>query len=171
MRLRNGNLCLVGFMGSGKDTVGKIVAERMDIPFVNTDERVVQHHAGMSIDDIFRIYDEPHFRQIEKEMVRKVCSKHGQLISPGGGAFCQEDDELRTVMLENSHVLWLDVGLHILRERLKNKTDRPLAKDPVKMEALFWERRPFYAKAHFTVRVDIEVPAEEVAQRVLQIIS
>jgi len=168
--LGHGNLYPVGFMGSGKDKVGNLVAERMRRRIVNTDALIVDSEA-MSINDIFDKYGEPYFRDSETEVLREISRERDLVVSVGGGAFCQENPRNRDILLATGVVVWLDVSLDIIRERLKNKTDRPLARNPVEMAKLFEKRRQFYELADFRLEVSVERPPEEVAEELLRRIS
>ena len=175
MKLPNENLALAGFMSTGKNEVGGSIAERTGLRFTDLDQSIVHHYGGKSIKQIFAECGEPHFRATEHLLAGRVFHEHGQVISLGGGTFAQpgeDGEEARAMMLKNALVVWLDVDLPIIRERLAKKhDDRPLAQDPIAMEDLYWERRLYYRQAHVTVRIDVEVPVEEVAERVLQAIS
>ena len=170
VKLDDRNLYLVGFMASGKTDTSVILGPRMKREIRDTDARIVEL-MGMPISDIFDRYGEAHFRHIETDIVLEAYRQRQRklIVSTGGGAFCQSPN--RDLMLESGVVVWLDVELPIIRERLKDGTDRPFARDPARMEALYWERRPLYGRAHHRVHIGVEVPAEEVAERVLHAIG
>ena len=168
--LGKGPLYLVSFMGGGKSKQAKILAEIMGWDVLEMDALIVER-MGISINAAF---DDPslgetYFRGVELEVLREASLRENLIVSTGGGAFCQPWN--RDIMLESGVVVWIDVDPPIIQKRLEKKTDRPLARDPEKLAKLFEERRPLYAHADFRVHVDIEVPAEDVAERILRAIS
>ncbi|MHB1155617.1 MAG: shikimate kinase [Phycisphaerales bacterium] len=83
------NLVLLGYRGSGKSTVGRLLADRLGMTFVDTDDRVIQHFAGMTIRDIWQTRGEPCFRKAEREQIQIALNNDHQVIAPGGGAAMQ----------------------------------------------------------------------------------
>ena len=157
------NLILVGFMGVGKNKVGKEIAHILGREFVDLDAIIVNRE-GMSINDIFTKFGEPYFRSVEADELAKLCRRLSIVIATGGGAFCQPENA--ELMLETGVVVWLNVEFAIIRKRLAGKTDRPNW-HPEKAKLLFEKRLPLYARADFEIPVKAEAPAEEIAQRVV----
>jgi len=152
--VRTPALYLVGFMGSGKSTVGAALADELGWHFTDLDEHI-ETEAGVTISDMFNELGEPEFRRIEHQMLQKLVRgvQFGKptVMAVGGGAFVQQTN---FDMLEDNGVsIWLDCELDLIRQRISGQTHRPLAQDPVKFEALFQSRREGYARADFRIEV------------------
>ncbi|MCR4325491.1 MAG: shikimate kinase [Patescibacteria group bacterium] len=160
------NLYLVAPMLSGKTKVGRILAAEMAREFVDLDSEI-ERTSGISIPEIFARYGQEHFRNLETAALSAAAKKLRCVVSTGGGAVCRPEN--RAIMKSCGVVVWLDVALPILlqrRERKSAEVGRPLAD---KLEKLFLQRRSIYEEvAHITVKVSVEAPAEEIAQRVLR---
>ena len=145
---RTPGLYLVGFMGSGKTTVGGMVAYELGWTFCDLDTDI-ETAQGMKIADIFDQRGEAAFRKIESEMlhdkVKLVQRGRPMVIALGGGAFAQEMNY--ELLEENGVTVWLDCGLDTVRERIGEPQNRPLARDPVAFVELFERRRDAYARA------------------------
>ena len=142
---------LIGMMGSGKSTLGRRLAQRLELPFVDADDEI-QRAAGMSISEIFQQFGEPYFRDGERRVIGRLLGKGHGVIATGGGAFIQ--DETRSAILEQAISIWLDVPTETLIERTARRTHRPLLQtgDPAEtMRRMLEERRPYYAQAHIRV--------------------
>ena len=141
------NILLVGMPGSGKSTIGKMLAEKSGREFVDTDEMIVTKE-GRTIPEIFATDGEQYFRKVEAECVREACKKMGLVIATGGGAVKRENN--RNAMKENSVVVFLD------REISNLATDsRPLSSSEEKLKIMYEERLPLYKSvADFTVKVN-----------------
>lgn len=144
-------IVLVGLMGVGKSTVGRRLAQRLALPFVDADHAIVEA-AGMTIAEIFDRYGEDHFRDGERRVIARLMDGQPKVIATGGGAFINE--QTRGLLLEKSIVIWLDADVETLLERVGRKNDRPLLRDGNPKEILMrlaQERNPVYAKAHVHV--------------------
>lgn len=166
---RTPGLYLVGFMGSGKSTVGRSLAEELGWRFVDIDYEIEQHQ-GQTIAQIFEERGEPAFRELESEALRKrvlhIEAGNPCVVALGGGAFVQQRN---WEMVENNGVtVWLDCSLEVIHKRLGDLATRPLASDRASMERLFELRRPLYARADFHVDADCEDPAE-VTRKILNL--
>lgn len=164
---------LVGFMGSGKSSVGRELARRFGVPFVDVDERI-ELAAGCPIRDLFAREGEQAFRLREKDALREVVSVKGCVVATGGGAFADEGS--RILLRSYAPVVYLETGVETLLERLFGGVD-PMAGDPVRpllrggdrekvVLDLLSRRVPGYREADFTVRTDgctVEEVAEQVA--------
>jgi shikimate kinase len=161
---RTPGIYLVGFMGSGKTTVGRLLAERLGWKFADLDDDIEAAN-GMTIPAIFDTLGEGRFRELEFEAlrrrVRSVCCGQATVVSLGGGAFAQP----RTAgLLAGSGVsLWLDCPFERLEARVALAANRPLARDPERFRQLFDERRASYSQANYRVPIDNDDPAEAVA--------
>src|SRR5947209_17099024 len=124
------SLVLVGMMGSGKTTVGRRLALRLGLPFVDVDQEIVEA-AGMPIADIFARHGEAHFRDGERRVVARLLAGGPRVVATGGGAFMNEATRAR--MAENSISVWLKADLETLMRRVRRRLTRPLLQtaDPV----------------------------------------
>ncbi len=143
---------LVGFMGSGKTTVGKLLAQRLGWTFADLDDDI-EAAAGMTVSEIFAERGEPEFRDIEHAALRaraQAIHNGGRLVvALGGGAFVPD----RNVELLRAcgTTFWLDAPLDELRARVEPASHRPLAKDAVKFAELYWERLEAYGRAQHRI--------------------
>ena len=160
MEAKKGNIVLVGMPGSGKSSVGHILADRLNIPFVDTDELIVKK-AGMEITDIFAKFGEPHFRDIESEVIKELSPDTGVIISTGGGAVLRDKNvyELKA----NGRLFLLDRPM----ENIVPTDDRPLADNKEKLAKLYEVRKPIY-KACCDEVIDASVELESVAEEILR---
>ena len=144
-------LVLVGLMGAGKTTVGRRLAERLDIPFVDADHEI-ETAAGKTVAEIFTDHGEPYFREGERKVIARLLENGAQILATGGGAFM--NDETRAAVRAHGVSLWLKADLALLMKRVKKRSDRPLLRhdDPEAiMRALIETRYPVYAEADLTV--------------------
>nr|WP_251047757.1 shikimate kinase [Planococcus sp. ISL-109] len=141
-------------MGSGKTTIGKLLARRLYRDFVDIDEEI-EKAFGLPIPEIFSIHGEKTFREKEQELIHTFTSQPLLVISVGGGAFLQEEN--RTICLSNCTVLHFNISWESWKERVQILTDsRPLLKDKTleEMEQLFRERQTIYSANHSQFQVD-----------------
>jgi len=157
------NIVITGFMGTGKTTVGRRVAELLGRPFVDTDDEIVKR-VGMAIPEIFATYGEDGFRHIEKRICRFYAAQRGYVIATGGGMLVDEGN--REVMLASSFVVCLNAPPEVIRQRLlQDPAERPLlAGDWL---ALLEKRQPAYAAIPNQVDTNSKTP-EDVAQEIIQ---
>ena len=156
---------LVGFMGSGKSSVGRALSRRFEAPFVDTDERI-ESAAGSSIRDLFAREGEPAFREREKAALRDALSVKGRVIATGGGAF--SDEANRVLLRSYAPVVYLEAAVETLLARLAGDLGRPLLRGGDREEVvreLLSRRVPGYRAADVTVRTDGRT-VEEVAGQV-----
>jgi len=157
---------LVGFMGSGKTTVGRLLAERLGRRFIDLDEWIVER-AGKSISQIFAEDGEVYFRQLEGELLRDVVKEPELVISLGGGAFVSEIN--RRVVKEHGVSVWLDCTFDVILKRLGDASDRPLNTSPDRLRELLESRLPSYSQAD--VRIDAgQVWPERLVDEIMQIL-
>lgn len=160
------NLSLIGLMGCGKSTVGKILAESLGFKFIDLDEQI-ELKLGTKISEIFATKGEGFFRQAESEVLKEFAQKSGQVISTGGGAV-QNADNLKTLK-ENSKVIYLKTSTEELFRRIKDDISRPLlqTENPLKTLAeLLKKRSANYEKADIIVTTDGKT-AEEIAKEII----
>jgi shikimate kinase len=146
------SVVLVGMMGAGKSSVGRRVALRLGIPFVDADTEI-EKAAGMSISDIFAIRGEGEFRAGEARVILRLLEGGPQVLATGGGAFINPDT--RAVIAAKGISIWLKAEPDVLMKRIKRRQDRPLlhTADPAAtLRKLLDEREPVYALADLTVQ-------------------
>jgi shikimate kinase len=161
-------LCLAGFMGSGKTTVGQILAQRLGWHFVDLDARIVEE-AGMSIRAIFDGRGEPAFRALEHELLVRilggaVATGRPTVLALGGGTLAQPASR-ELVRSSGAITVWLDCPVQEILGRCAGITDRPLFTDEDGVRRLYDKRRPSYEQADFRVE-SVDAP-ERVAERIL----
>ena len=144
------NVILVGFMGAGKSSVGRILSRRLGLCFVETDEMIAAKE-GRPIPEIFAAKGEAHFRALEEEAVRLLALKRGDVIATGGGLPCREGraEALRAI----GTVVWLAGDFGALYERARRGGDRPMLRGKTREEAaaLYESRKAFYGRADVVV--------------------
>ena len=158
---------LVGMMGVGKSTVGRRLAARLGVSFVDADEEI-EKAAGMSVAEIFELYGEAHFRDGERRVIARLMDGAPKVIATGGGAFMQ--DETRQLILDQATAIWLDADIDILVDRVARRESRPLlkGKDPrVVLTDLAAARNPIYALAPIHVK-SIAAPHDVAVARILE---
>ncbi|MEN9933129.1 MAG: hypothetical protein RIS17_1702 [Pseudomonadota bacterium] len=144
-------ITLVGLMGAGKSSIGKRLAARIGLPFVDADTEI-ETAAGMTISEMFERFGEAHFRDGERRVIARLIDGTPKVIATGGGAFMSE--ETRALILARTHAVWLDADIPTLVERVRRRGSRPLlkGKDPGQVLAeLAAVRNPVYALAPIRV--------------------
>ena len=161
---------LVGMMGAGKTAIGRRLAARLDLPFVDADEEI-EAAAGCSINDIFSLHGEAAFRDGERRVIERLLNQPACVLATGGGAYM--DDRVRGLIAEHGISIWLKASLETLWQRVKRRDHRPMLKtdDPREtLERLIQTRYPVYATADITVESD-EGPLETTVDRVIAAID
>ena len=161
------NLALVGFMGAGKSSVGRIVAEQIDFGFVDTDE-LIEARSGKTITQIFAQDGEAQFRELERMTVEQLCDRSDLVISTGGGLPTQHAnmESLKTHAL----VVCLWCSADKIWERVRHQSHRPLLQTPdpeAKIRELLAARAPFYRQADVLLNTDNR-SQRQVVQQVVQ---
>jgi shikimate kinase len=164
---RTPGLYLVGFMASGKTTIGRALADQIGWPFSDMDA-AIEAREGKTISQIFAERGENGFRTVETEVLTKHVRaiERGQpcVIALGGGAFVQQNN---WELIENNGVtIWLDCPMETVQRRLGDDTDRPLAADRNGLGKLYADRRSLYARAEYRVDVDTD-DVNELLRRIL----
>jgi shikimate kinase len=145
-------IVLVGLMGAGKSTVGRRLAKRLGVPFIDTDA-AIEDAAGLSAAEMFERYGEADFRDGERRLVARLVDGEVRVIATGGGVFV--DPRTRKLLNERAITVWLDAPVDVLADRTSRRDTRPLLRndDPKgTLERLAEERGPSYAEAHIRVR-------------------
>ncbi|MBM3812985.1 MAG: shikimate kinase [Acidimicrobiia bacterium] len=163
--VRTPALYLVGFMGSGKSTVGRLLADDLGWSFVDLDDEI-EAEAKVTITEIFQQLGEPEFRKREHEAlqkrVRKVQCGVPMVISLGGGAYTAQANV--EMVADNGVSIWLDCPLERVRNRTAGQQHRPLARDPQRFEQLYHERIASYAQADYRIAIDSDDPMAAVRE-------
>jgi shikimate kinase len=161
------SIVLVGMMGAGKSSVGRRLAARLGIPFVDADIEI-EKAAGMTITEIFAAHGEPYFRAGETRVIARLLESGPQVLATGGGAFMNADT--RSTIRVKGISVWLRATLEVLSRRIKRRSDRPLLTnaDPVEtLRRLMDERYPVYAEADLTVE-SRDVPHEAIVDEIIE---
>jgi shikimate kinase len=163
-------IVLVGMMGSGKSSIGRRLATRLGLAFVDADSEI-EEAAGMTIAEIFDKHGEPYFRAGEARVIARLLDHGPQVLATGGGAFMNRDT--RAVIRDKGVSIWLKAELEVLMKRIKRRGDRPLLKtdDPAAtLTALIEQRYPIYAEADVTV-LSRDVPHESIVDEIVAALS
>jgi shikimate kinase len=160
------SIVLVGIMGAGKSSIGKRLAVRLGVPFVDADTEI-ELAAGMSIADIFSTYGEPYFRAGEARVIARLLEGGPQVLATGGGAFMNPDT--RAAIGAKGISVWLKADFDTLLKRIRRRNDRPLLKteDPAAtLKTLIDQRYPIYAEATLTVQ-SREIAHETIVEEIV----
>ena len=163
-------IVLIGLMGVGKTTIGRRLAQRLSLPFVDADVEI-ESAAGMTITEIFERFGEAHFRDGERRVIARLVDGSPKVIATGGGAFL--NDETRALILDQAITIWLDAPPHVLAERVAKRDHRPLlrGKDPLKvLTELAAVRNPVYALAPIHV-VSKSAPHDATVAAILEVLA
>jgi shikimate kinase len=160
-------IVLVGMMGAGKSTIGRRMAARLRLPFVDADGEIETAHAGMTIPEIFAAYGEPYFRDGEARVIARLLDHGPAIVATGGGAFMRE--ETRSRVRDKAVSIWLKADAEVIMKRVRRRSDRPLLQnaDPEGTVArLLGEREPIYQLADITIW-SRDVPHERIVDECL----
>ena len=160
-------IVMVGMMGAGKTAVGRALAHRLGVPFLDSDAEIVEA-ANMSIAEIFERDGEAFFRTKETQIIDRLLDTERCVLSTGGGAFLAEGN--RQMISDKGVSVWLNADLDLLWNRVKHKDTRPLLRTEnprATLEAIYDARVPLYAKADLQVNSDRDVTIEAMAGRVI----
>lgn len=164
------SIVLVGLMGVGKSTVGRRLARRLGLPFVDSDEEI-ERAADHEIKEIFDRFGEASFRDGERRVLRRLIEGEPKVVATGGGAFM--DPETRALILESCIAVWLEAEVETLAERVARRGQRPLlvGKDPLPfLSELAAVRNPIYAEAHLRVP-SASGPHARTVERIVQALA
>jgi shikimate kinase len=140
------SVVLVGMMGAGKSSIGRRLAARLGIPFVDADTEI-ESAAGMTIPEIFEKHGEPYFRSGEARVIARLLDGEPSVLATGGGAVM--DPRTRELIAQKGISVWLSADLDVLMKRTKRRSDRPLVD---KIKDLLPLREPFYAQSNIIIR-------------------
>ena len=140
------SIVLIGMMGAGKSSIGRRLATRLGIPFVDADTEI-ESAAGMTIPEIFNKHGEPYFRAGEARVIARLLDNGPQVLATGGGSVM--DPQTRALMGEKGISIWLKADIDVLLKRTKRRNDRPLAE---RIKDLLPQREPVYAQADIVVQ-------------------
>ncbi len=160
------NLVLLGMMGVGKTTIGKIVARKQGMEFIDTNENI-EKKCSMNISEIFKEKGEKFFRIEEQKEVLKSIKKNNCVIALGGGAFINET--IRNAILRNAISMWLDTDLKTLNKRIKLNKKRPLLNEEnnqKKIDKFYSERKNIYKLANHKIDCD-NLNKENIAKKII----
>jgi len=164
------NIYLVGFMGAGKTSIGRLVAKKLRHEFVEMDT-VIEEQETLKIVDIFAEKGETYFRDLEKKLLKELATRNNLVVSCGGGVIC---DEQNLKLLKNSGIVFsLTVSAETAYERTKKDVSRPIlnVSDPLaKIRELLAVRNKYYAQAHYKINTE-ENSIEELADKIVNIIN
>ena len=160
-------IVLVGLMGAGKSTVGRRLAARLNLPFVDADSEI-EKAAGMSVKDVFERHGEPAFRDGEYKVITRLLKEPPHILATGGGAFMNGKirDEIHNA---NAVTIWLKADIEVLLKRVARRNTRPLLNNGAPretLERLKREREPLYALADITVESN-DVPHDDVVETIM----
>ncbi|MCI5097712.1 MAG: shikimate kinase [Rhodobacteraceae bacterium] len=160
-------IVMVGMMGAGKTAVGRALAARLGVPFLDSDHEI-EAAANMSIPEIFARDGESFFRLKERQVITRLLEEERGVLSTGGGAFLSEDN--RNIIRQGGVSVWLKADLNVLWNRVRHKDTRPLLRtaDPrATLSDLYDKRVPFYAEADLAVVSDGDTSIDAMVDRVL----
>lgn len=147
-------IVLIGMMGSGKTTIGKLLGEKLTLRSIDIDV-IIEQNEKRTVSEIFQNEGEKYFRNIERETIKKNFMNKDLIISLGGGAF--EDQLTQELLLKNSTVIYLKTSPNVILERIKNNTNRPLLKNQMtveKIQSIILQRQKNYELANITILTD-----------------
>jgi shikimate kinase len=167
-RLGQRAIALVGMPGSGKSSIGRRLAPRLGITFVDADAKIEEAAGGMTVAEIFAAHGETEFRALEARVIARLLEEGPSVIATGGGALI--NDGTRRLVAEKSIAIWLKAEIPVLLRRVRRKSDRPLlkGKDPeATLKQLLAAREPLYAAAPIIV-TSHEGPHETVVDTIVE---
>ena len=144
------SIVLVGMMGAGKSSIGRRLASRLGIPFIDADTEIVSA-AGMTIPEIFEKHGEPYFRAGEARVIARLLDNGPQVLATGGGSVM--DPQTRALIGQKGISIWLKADIDVLLKRTKRRNDRPLVE---KIKDLLPVREPIYAQADINIQTRYE---------------
>lgn len=169
---KTGNIFLVGLMGAGKTTIGKLLAKRLKKAFIDTDYEIEQR-TGVKIPLIFELEGEARFRERELVLIRELTQRQGIVLATGGGAILRKEN--RDALMQNGTVVYLNAKVEDLWQRTQHDKNRPLLQtsDPkAKLTELFMQRDPLYREIADIIitsgQQNVQHAAREVERRLMQ---
>lgn len=163
-------IVLVGMMGAGKTAIGRNLAARLDVPYIDSDAEI-EAAANATIAEIFERSGEPFFRDREAEVILRLLQADPCILSTGGGAYLA--DRNRAAISEHGVAVWLDADLELLWQRVRHKDTRPLLRTPdprATLEEIFKARQPIYRSADLRVRAEPHYTIDDMTDQVMQVL-
>ncbi|MGY4628836.1 shikimate kinase [Bradyrhizobium sp. USDA 4486] len=163
------SIVLVGMMGVGKSTIGRRIALRLKLPFVDADTEI-EAAAGMTIPEIFERHGEPHFRDGEARVIARLLEGGPLVLATGGGAFMREETRKRIAAKAIS--IWLKADHDVIMRRVRRRADRPLLQTPDPegtVTRLLTEREPIYGNADLTI-ASRDVPHDKIVEETIEML-
>lgn len=160
-------VALVGLMGAGKSAIGKRLAQRLALPFIDADEEI-ERAAGCTVAEFFERFGEAEFRAGERRVIGRLLEGPPHVLSTGGGAYM--DPETRALMRSKALTVWLRADLDVLYDRVRRRGHRPLLRqgEPREiLERLMKQRYPIYAEADLVIESTAQ-PAERTTEEVIE---
>ena len=163
----NKNLVFLGMMGSGKSSIGNLVSKKLNLPFIDIDNLIVEA-TGMNIAEIFEKKGENYFRNLEETITLKYLKKNKNVISLGGGGFI--NDRIRREVINNHYAFWLNWDESILLDRIKHSKKRPIAFKSTDQEIrkMIKKRSKIYANAQFKINCN-KLTKTEIVKKIIKI--
>ena len=160
------NLVFLGMMGSGKSSIGSLVAKKLKLNFIDVDKEI-EKELGISISKIFETKGEDYFRKFEEKITLKILRINSTVVSLGGGSFVNK--KIRKEVLKNHISFWLNWNNEVLLNRIKNSKKRPLAFNSTENELidLIKKRSNIYSKALYEIKCD-RMSKSEIVKKVLK---
>ncbi len=162
------SLYLIGMMGSGKTTIGKLLADRFEYQFFDTDQ-LIEQITQQSVSEIFAESGESVFRQLETQVMSELSSYVRKMVSTGGGIVMTPENWGH---LRSGVIIWLDVPIDVLKTRLESDTTRPILQSSgdleTKLESLFCDRSELYAQADLRIAIDHHDTPDLICDRILE---
>ncbi|MFQ5770133.1 MAG: shikimate kinase [bacterium] len=168
----NKNIYLIGFMAAGKSTVGKILANKLQRQFLDTDE-LIEHKTGQSIPEIFQTKGETYFRQVESEIVQSVAKNRDSVIAVGGGAVLSQNNW--RLITQTGCTIYLEWNLSLLLPRILHDHSRPVVSNKIsvlnsaEITNLFNSRKTRYQQADYSIMCDNNMTPSEIALKILSL--
>ena len=162
------NLVLLGMMGVGKSTLGKMVSEECNFEFIDTDKSIEKKNS-MTVSEIFEKKGEEFFRNEEEKEVLNILKKENCIIALGGGAFINK--KIREIVLNKSLSIWLDVSIEILNNRVQHNQNRPLLKkndNLEKLRQLYEDRKKIYKLANYKIICD-DLSKKDITKKIINL--
>lgn len=166
-QLNGVNIYLIGMMGAGKSTVGQDLSRKLGYKFLDTDD-LIKKVAGQSISDIFAKEGEEKFRDLESQVLSQICAYKQLVIATGGGIVLRS---MNWSYLRHGIIIWLNVPVEALYQRLKGDTTRPLLQhpDPLgQLQNILEQRQTLYGQGDLEIQVNINDQSEEVAAKIIE---
>lgn len=167
--LKGLNVYLIGMMGSGKTTVGKLLAEKLQYRFLDTD-LLIENVTQKTINQIFAEDGEMYFRELESKILAEVSTYTRSVVATGGGIILKSEN---WSYLHHGMIIWLDTPVELLLQRLADDQTRPLLKKgdlSDKLTNLIAQRKSFYQQADLTISIQSEQTPQEILEQIIQLI-